>query len=435
MNNSEQIIYNAILEGNSICTDSREAGKNSLFFALKGDNFDGNNFAHEALNKGCKLAVIDNPQAKIDNRFILVTDVLNTLHNIALQHRNKFNIPVIGITGTNGKTTTKELIYAVLLKKYNTCATKGNLNNHIGVPLTLLSLKKDTEIAVIELGANHVGEIKHLSNLAKPTYGLITNIGKAHLEGFGSIENIIKAKSELYDNIKENKGKLFVNYDNEKLMNLSENIPKITYGKSHNADYIGKIAKNDNFLKIIYSEKKHIHQKYEINTNLIGSYNFENVMAAICIGTFFEVNKNHIKEAIETYNPTNNRSQFIKTKNNTILMDAYNANPSSMKLALEHFHSMNLTNKTVILGDMLELGEDEDKEHSKILDLALKQKFNNIILVGEKFCNVANKEKNVTFFTNAPELINWLIKNPQSNKSILIKGSRGIKLEAILDYL
>ena len=435
MHKTEQIIYDLISSESQISTDSRNPSKNSVFFALKGENFDGNNFAHDAIEKGCKIAVIDNPKIKSNKNIILVPDVLKTLQNIALHHRNKFNIPVIGITGTNGKTTTKELLSAVLSKKHKCYATKGNLNNHIGVPVTLLNIKNDAEIAVVELGANHVGEIKALSNLAKPTHGIITNIGKAHLEGFGSIENVAKAKSELYDHIKNNNGKLFVNFENPMLMNLSQGIQKITYGKSQKADFVGSIIDNSNFLQIAFSEKNNIQQKYKIKTNLIGSYNFDNVMAAICIGSFFGVENKQIKEAIESYFPCNNRSQLIKTKNNTILMDAYNANPSSMILAIENFTAMNLKNKIAILGDMLELGKASKEEHSKILSIAAKQGYDNIIFVGKEFCEAAKKYKNIICFNDTSGVVSWLKENPVLNSSILMKASRGIKLERIMDYL
>ncbi len=435
MNKTEKKIYDAIINEGAICIDSRNVSKNSVFFALKGENFDGNNFAIDSIKNGCKLAVIDNPKIKVNKNTILVHDVLKTLQNIALKHREKFNIPFIGITGTNGKTTTKELLSSVLSKKYKSFATEGNLNNHIGVPVTLLNIKNDAEIAVIELGANHTGEIEALSNLAKPTHGLITNIGKAHLEGFGSIENITKAKSELYNHIKNNKGILFVNYDNNKLMQLSENSPRVTYGKSQNADYIGEIIENKQFLQIEYYEKKQKNKKHKIKTNLVGNYNFDNVIAAVCIGSFFGVDKTDIKEAIESYFPSNNRSQFIKTDKNTILMDAYNANPTSMKLALENFTALNLENKIAILGDMLELGEVAREEHDEILDFAVKQGYNKIILVGEEFCKSAVNRKNTLCFKNNKEIIKWLKENPIAKSSILIKASRGIELEKILDYL
>ncbi len=435
MNKYEKYIYNELLSGSPICTDSRKILKTSVFFAIKGENFDGNDFAYDALNNGCKLAVVDKPKIKTDERFILVPDVVDTLQNIAKHHRNKFNIPFIGITGTNGKTTTKEILFSVLSKKNKTFATKGNLNNHIGVPITLLSIKDDTEIAVIEMGANNLGEIYHLCILAKPTHGIITNIGKAHLEGFRTTENIKKAKSELYNYIKENKGKLFVNFDNKELMQLSENLPRITYGKSQNADHIGKIEENSKFLKVAFSEKNYIHKKYTVNTNLIGSYNFENVMAAVCIGSFFGVQKEDIRKAIEEYFPKNNRSQYVKTKRNTVLMDAYNANPTSMKLAVENFTSMKLDNKVAILGDMLELGKNSKKEHSEIFNLVIKQGYDKIILVGEEFCSAANKHENIIYFKKTEDLIFWLKEKPVSNRSILIKASRGIELEKILDYL
>jgi len=435
MDKAEKKIYNAILSGSAICTDSREAKNNTIFFALKGENFDGNNFANDAINKGCEIAVVDDPKIVENDKFVLVPDVLKTLHSIALSHRNIFNIPFIGITGTNGKTTTKELISTVLGKKYKTYATKGNYNNHIGVPITILSIKNDAEIAVVEMGANHVGEIHELCQLAKPSYGIITNIGKAHLEGFKNIENITKAKSELYEYIKNNNGKVFVNYDDPKLFKLSGNLPKITYGKSQNADYFGEIHKTNKFLKITFSCKKSLNKKYVISSNVFGNYNFENIMAAISVGSYFGVEKEDIKKAIESYIPTNNRSQLIETDRNTILMDAYNANPTSMNQAIEAFYSMNLANKVVILGDMLELGEDSKKEHAKILNEVLKQKYDKILLVGKEFSAVAKNGQNLSCFYDNKEIITWLKHNPLSNSNILIKASRGVGLEKIIDYL
>lgn len=439
MNKPEQVIYNAILSGSSICTDSRNVVKNSLFFALKGEKFDGNDFAYDALEKGCKFAIIDNPQIyNNDKRLILVADALKTMQNIAVHHRKRFNIPFVGVTGSNGKTTTKELIQVALLKKFKTHATKGNFNNHIGVPLSLLSINDDTEIAIIEMGANHTGEIKKLCRLSKPTHGIITNIGKAHLEGFGSIDNILKTKSELYEYIKNHNGKLFVNHDDGILMKISENLPKITYGMSQNADYTGKIEKNNSeYLKISFSEKVNPCKKWVVNTNLVGTYNFQNVMAAICISSFFGVKNDDIKKAIETYTPSNNRSQLIRKNSNTIILDAYNANPSSMKIAVENFSSTELSNKVLILGDMLELGEEAKNEHLEILNEALKSEYSKIYLVGKEFLSVAKdqKEKEILYFSDTTEIIDWLIQNPLKNSSILIKGSRGIQLEKILDYL
>jgi UDP-N-acetylmuramoyl-tripeptide--D-alanyl-D-alanine ligase len=329
-------IYSLFLKHPAICTDSRKAEKYGIFFSLKGDNFNGNAFAEIALENGCKYAFIDEAVYYKDNRYIIVENALNTLQELAKHHRSKLKIPVIGITGTNGKTTTKELIKAVLEKKFNTLATEGNLNNHIGVPQTILKITGKTEIAIIEMGANHIGEIAELCKISKPDHGIITNIGKAHLEGFGSFEGIVKAKKELYDHIEQNNGLLFVNKDNQLLSEMASRIKKITYGKSASADHTGSIKNTEPFIEIVWKNTA-TNKTFLIKSKLVGAYNFENIMAAVAIGSYFEVDVSLIKEAIEAYTPSNNRSQIIKSSNNTIIMDAYNANPSSMEAAINNF--------------------------------------------------------------------------------------------------
>jgi len=425
-------LYSIYLKFPQICTDSRRVENKSIFFSLRGNNFNGNACAEVALNNGCAFAIVDEAKYNKDNRYILVDNALKTLQNLATYHRSKLRIPIIGITGTNGKTTTKELINAVLSEKYKTLATIGNLNNHIGVPQTILKISKDTEIAIIEMGANHIGEIAELCKIAQPNYGIITNIGKAHLEGFGSYEGVVKTKSELYHWIKQKEGTLFVNGDNSILTNLSENIRRKTYGNSSKNDYSANIVSANPYLEIEWLNK--ISNKSDIiKSKLVGSYNFENIIAAIAIGSFFNVNNNSIINAIESYIPTNNRSQIINTEYNTIIMDAYNANPSSMEAAINNFAATSFNNKVVILGDMLELGDESEKEHTNALNLAIKKDFAKIILVGNVFKKINKNE--IPTFVNTEELAVWLKENKLIGATILVKGSRGIKMEKIIDTL
>ncbi|HTB31457.1 MAG TPA: UDP-N-acetylmuramoyl-tripeptide--D-alanyl-D-alanine ligase [Bacteroidia bacterium] len=422
-------LYEIFQQHPVVSTDTRNIPVGSLFFALKGANFNANEFAAEAINKGCAFAIIDDEKYYSD-KCILVPDVLKALQNLANYHRRQFTIPIIGITGTNGKTTTKELTAAVLSKKYNTLFTQGNLNNHIGVPLTLLKLTKEHEMAVIEMGASHVGEIDMLSRIAEPDYGIITNIGKAHLEGFGGYEGVIKAKSELYKFIKEKNGELFVNADDELLMKLSEGI-YFTYGTSRDADIRGFPDKASFLAKgtIEMIDGEDI----EVKSNLAGSYNFYNILAAACMGFYFEVTPEQIKQAIEEYIPSNNRSQIQKKGSNTILADAYNANPSSMKLAIENFAAVNSTNKILILGDMFELGEESHKEHQAIADL-IKEKGNwaGIFLIGKEFSKV---ETAANVFSIVEDFMKWLAEHPIIDATILLKGSRGMQMEKIIDKM
>ena len=371
-------LYKIYKSKSSICTDTRKIKKGGLFFALKGENFNGNLFAAKAISDGCSFAIIDEKKIAKNDKFILVKNVLETLQNLARHHRKQLSIPIIGITGTNGKTTSKELIHAVLKSELNSYATKGNLNNHIGVPLSILEITKEHEIAIIEMGANHEKEIEFLCEIAKPTHGVITNIGSAHLEGFKDHQGVINAKNELFNFIKKNNGVLFVNDDDNLLLNLSEKIERITYG--NNGFCKGFITKNTPFLNIKVSNT-------EINSQLIGEYQFSNIMLAVCIGNKFNIKDSNIKKAIQNYTPKNNRSEILKTKDNLLILDAYNANPSSMKAMITSFSKQDYTNKLCILGDMLELGEYTIKEHSAILDLIDILNL-EIILIGKEFSKI-----------------------------------------------
>jgi UDP-N-acetylmuramoyl-tripeptide--D-alanyl-D-alanine ligase len=424
-------IYNLFLKYPTISTDTRDIKPNSIFFSLKGDNFNGNSFAAKAIENGASYAIIDEKIYKKDNRFILVDNTLETLQQLAVIHRRHLNIPIIGITGTNGKTTTKELINCVLSQGYKTFATKGNLNNHIGVPLTILSITNNHELGIIEMGANHIGEIGLLCKISQPDYGIITNIGKAHLEGFGSIEGVINTKKDLYLAIADKKGKVFVNSDNQLLINLSENIERVFYGNNSDNFCKGIIIKQKNYISVEYSCRNY---NDIINTQLVGSYNFENILAAITIGCYFNIEKHLIKEALENYAPANNRSQIVKSKLNTIILDAYNANPSSLEASIKNFAEIDADNKMLIIGDMLELGEYSKVEHLNILNIIESLCFKKVILVGPQFSSVCNN-KDWLCFENSIEAKDWFISNPIKESYILIKGSRGIKMEIILDSL
>ncbi len=425
-------IYKIFLKSTGITTDTREIKTNQIFFAINGENFNGNKFAKQAIEKGALTTIIDQKKYFINNKkTILVNNSIETLQKLANFHRQQFNIPVIGITGTNGKTTTKELINAVIKQKYNTIYTKGNLNNHIGVPITLLNINTKTEIAIIEMGANHKKEIEFLCNIANPNYGIITNIGKAHIKGFGSLKNIIKTKTELYKHIENNNGTIIINNDDKILKQNINNIKNIfTYGIENNNYCIGRHPVSNPFLelKIIDNNKK-----INIKTNLVGNYNFYNVLAAYCFGKVFNIESNKIKYALENYKPDNMRSQLKKTKHNTLLIDAYNANPTSMNNAIDNLYKINVKNKVLIIGDMLELGKISENEHKNIINKIIELKFKNVFLVGEIFKKI--NKSNLLDFINTKELINFLEKNPIKNSFILIKGSRGIKLEEIIKYL
>lgn len=423
-------LYLIYLENPIICTDTRKIIKGALFFALQGESFNANSFASKAIDDGCSYAIIDQIEYKTSDKHILVKDVLTCLQELASYHREQINIPIIGITGTNGKTTTKELIRSVLSSKFKTYATEGNLNNHIGVPLSILSIRNEHEIAIIEMGANHPREIAELCNIAKPNYGIITNIGKAHLEGFGSFENLKNTKKELYDYI-ENKGEmLFVNKDNALLYDLSSNIKRYTYG-SEGADSNARYTQASPFLVMELISNKGI---LYVKTKLIGAYNYENVLAAATIGRFFNIDDIDIKQSLEAYNPSNNRSQLKKTDKNILILDAYNANPSSMSASIKNFKDIDAENKAMILGDMLELGEDSYKEHQAIINLLKEYLFENVYLVGEEFFK-QQCPNNFMKFEKTSDLLSFLKENSLTKHTILIKGSRGIKLEACIELL
>jgi UDP-N-acetylmuramoyl-tripeptide--D-alanyl-D-alanine ligase len=413
-------IYQLYTKHFLVDTDTRTIRKNTIFFALKGDNFNGNTFAAEALMQGASYAIVDEEKYKNNtSHIILVDDVLETLQALAKYHRKILNIPIIGLTGSNGKTTTKELINAVLSTKYKTSATKGNLNNHIGVPLTLLSMTPETEIGIVEMGANHKKEIAFLCTICEPDFGYITNFGKAHLEGFGGIEGVIEAKSELYTYLKEQHKMAFINPQDLLQVEKTKDIESIPFNN------------NLHFLDVNPFVKLSLNSS-EIQSNLIGKYNYTNIAAACTIGQHFKVSNQEIKAGIENYIPENNRSQIIKKTSNKIILDAYNANPSSMKAALENFEAINEENKTVILGDMFELGKTSLKEHQNIVDLVESLHFDHCFFVGENFYQT---KKENSLFKTFEELLASLKSNPLRDQSILIKGSRGMRLERLLEVI
>ena len=426
--NPIEIIYQHYIKVHQISTDSRKIEKDTVFFALKGENFDANDFALQVAEQGvASLVVADRKDLPQHERILIVDDALKTLQDLAAYHRQQSKAIVLSITGTNGKTTTKELVSAVLAKKYNIIHTMGNLNNHIGVPLTLLSIQPDTEIAVVEMGANHPGEIDFLCKIADPDYGLITNIGKAHLEGFGSFEGVIKTKTELYRHIKAHGKAVFVNQGNPLLWEQSEGQNRITYGRHCAANTPVAPGACNPYLSVVW--KKHL-----IQTHLVGSYNFENVAAAIGVGQYLDVDENDIIEALEAYTPTNSRSQVIETQNNHIIMDAYNANPTSMRAALINFASICGENSLLILGDMRELGTASEEEHRYILGLMKELGFKEALLVGQNFCTY-NENGNWKTFEKVGDLCQYLEIHPISNKTILVKGSNSIQLGKVLPLL
>ncbi|MBR7023738.1 MAG: UDP-N-acetylmuramoyl-tripeptide--D-alanyl-D-alanine ligase [Bacteroidales bacterium] len=426
--NPIETIYQHYQKTYKVSTDSRKIEQDAVFFALKGENFDANDFALQVAEQGtASLVVADRKDLPKHERILVVDDTLKTLQDLAAYHRQQMKATVLSITGTNGKTTTKELISAVLAKKYNIIHTMGNLNNHIGVPLTLLSIKPETEIAVVEMGANHPGEIDFLCRIADPDYGLITNIGKAHLEGFGSFEGVIKTKTELYRHIKAHGKAVFVNQGNPLLWEQSEGIERISYGRHCAADTPVAPAKCDPYLGVFW-------KKCLIQTHLVGSYNFENVAAAIGVGLYFKVGENDIIEALEQYTPTNSRSQVIETEKNRILMDAYNANPTSMRAALINFANIRGEQHLLILGDMRELGSASEEEHRNILALMKELGFKEAFLVGQNFCTY-NDNPNWKTFAKVEDLCQYIESHPIEGKHILVKGSRGIQLEKVLPLL
>jgi len=419
-------IYKIYRQYPSIQTDSRKIEKDDIFFALKGPNFNGNQFAEQALNAGAAYVVADEFVGVEDERIIHVNDVLKTLQQVAKFHREQFSIPFIAITGSNGKTTTKELLHAVLSTTYKTYTTKGNLNNHIGIPLTILKIKGDAEIAVIEMGANHQHEIEGYCQYAEPTHGLITNIGKAHLEGFGGEEGVKKGKGELFDYLKKNNGTIFVNTDDVAVFDLSKPISNLIFYGSKSEDANGIIVQNDPFIEIKIEDKN----PFTIQTNLVGSYNLANVLAAVCVGKYFKIDVAKIKNAIENYYPSNSRSQLIRKDSNSIILDAYNANPGSMKAAIENFAKMKGDKKILLLGSMMELGTDSRKEHEAIISLIGQHKWNAVVLVGKNFNEIKNNYIN---FENAEQAKGWLKDQKFENAQLLIKGSRSMQMEKVLE--
>lgn len=421
-------IYKLYKTAYTVTTDSRTITQGCVFVALKGEHFDGNDFVLNVAEEGIAACVIaDRKDLPQHERLFVVEDSLKALQELANYHRKQLDTPIIGITGTNGKTTTKELVSAVLAKKYNILFTQGNFNNQLGVPLTLLRIKPDTELAVIEMGASHPGDINELTGIGEPNYGMITNIGRAHLRDFGGYEGVIKTKNEMYQYIAAHKGLLFVNKDNELLMDLSKSINKVTYGTSNDADIQGKLLSANPYLSVEWNGKK-------IDTQLVGDYNFENVMAAICIGTYFNVAANDIVEALSSYRPTNNRSQVIETARNRVVMDAYNANPTSMSHSIKNFRNICKSDNLLILGDMRELGNESEQEHKNILELIKELRFENVYLVGEEFQRVAKNSKFSTFI-NVEDLAQYLQQHPVSGRDILVKGSNSIHLNKIIDSL
>lgn len=422
-------IYSLFIQCDGVSTDSRKCPKDSMFIALKGDNFDGNVFVENAIESGCMFALTSDEQRANNKTIFYVPDTLVALQQLASYHRQQMNATVIAITGTNGKTTTKELTSAVMKAKFgdDVINTEGNLNNHIGVPLTLLRIKAHHKYAIVEMGANHPGEIKTLADIALPDYGLITNVGTAHILGFGSFEGVIKTKCELYDNLKKHNGTIFVNGSNHNIFPKSEGANRIVYGVD-GSSLNASVESADPFLKVKFSNG------YSAQTNLIGAYNLENVMAAACVGSHFGVDMPTIVSALENYKPSNNRSQFISTPSNKLIVDAYNANPTSMKAALDNFISLKSdSEKALILGDMLELGKDSEAEHGKIVEMIAASGIKKVMLVGQNFASVAKNE--MSTFKNADELIPVLTDNKLNGCLILIKGSNSMKLTKVVEYL
>ena len=429
MNISE--LYKYYKQSYLVSTDTRKITKGCLFFALKGDNFNGNKFAKKALELGASYAIVDEEAYVTHQNIILVNDVLETLQSLATYHRQQLAIPIISLTGSNGKTTTKELVNAVLSEEHNTTATLGNLNNHIGVPLTLLSMTPKTEIGIVEMGANHLNEIDFLCQITQPDYGYITNFGKAHLEGFGSLEGVVQGKTELYRYLKLQNKTVFVNNEDEIQVEKSSTIDKITFGRE-NADVKVNFIEASPFVKFQFNNKT-------IKSQLIGAYNYDNIAAAITIGCHLNVSKEDIISAIENYVPTNNRSQIIEQGTNKIILDAYNANPSSMKVALENLSGLTDTYRIAILGDMFELGNEVEVEHQAIVDLLSNLQIEEAYLIGENFyktnCQLSESKGEITLFKSFDDFKSHFSNLKIENATLLIKASRGMALERILDLI
>ena len=427
-------LYLRFLENPTVSTDTRNITPGCIFFALKGDHFNANEFAAQALEKGASFVVIDEENYAINEKCLLVEDVLTALQNLARYHREQLNIPVIGLTGSNGKTTSKELVNAVLTERFKTFSTFGNLNNHIGVPFSILSITHDVEIAVIEMGANHQKEIELLCSIAQPTHGIITNVGMAHLDGFGGFEGVKKGKAELYAYLKENNGYTFINRDNAHLMEISatDGLNKLIYYGTENGNTIkGNLKSSDPFIEVEWTNHE---VSSVVKTNLTGSYNFENILAAICIGDFFDMNPEEINTGLANYQPKNNRSQLTKTDHNTVICDFYNANPSSMTAALNNIFVLSADKKSAILGDMFELGPESNLQHEIIAKQASDSGLNQLILIGKYFYALKD-QFNALFFETPAEAATYIQQNPIENHLVLLKGSRGMKLESLLQYL
>lgn len=420
-------LYDLYQQHPSVQTDTRKLKSGDIFFALKGDNFNGNQFARQAIEAGAVLAVIDEAEYAIEGKTFLVDDVLTTLQELARHHRQQFSIPFIAITGSNGKTTTKELVHAVLSRKYRTATTEGNLNNHIGIPLTILKIKPDAEIAVIEMGANHQREIAGYCTYAMPDYGIITNCGKAHLEGFGGVEGVRKGKGELYDWLRAHQGTAFVMWDYDYLRTMSQGIEKIIRYGTADASLEGNTVKSEPFLEVAITNGA---DTGIIHSQLVGDYNLPNILLAVAIGKHFKVPDMEIRKAIEEYQPSNSRSQLLKAGSNQIILDAYNANPSSMKLAIENFARLAAPHKVLMLGAMAELGNESLQEHQQIIELIAKHSWKQVVLVGGDFLKIKHPWIS---FSNSTEARQWFIEQQFENTHLLIKGSRSMKMEKILE--
>ncbi|MBS1486504.1 MAG: UDP-N-acetylmuramoyl-tripeptide--D-alanyl-D-alanine ligase [Bacteroidetes bacterium] len=426
---SIESLYEKFKSCGRVCTDTRQIVEGSIFFALKGPHFNANTLAEEALQKGAAYAVIDDAAFQKNERCLLVTDSLKALQQLARYHRNQLTIPVIGLTGSNGKTTSKELLSAVLRTRYKTFATRGNLNNHIGVPLSILSIDASIEIAVIEMGANRVSDIAELVAICKPTHGFITNIGKAHIGTFGGFENVVKGKLELYRYLQANSGQVFVNSQNPILKREASSFRSALFYPSQGDYFFAELIAADPFIRYRSENGE------EVQTQLLGTYNFENIASALCIGKFFGVDAKAANQAIAGYKPENMRSQIIKKGSNTIILDAYNANPSSMMAAIENISMMHSANKVLILGDMFELEEEAEKEHRAIGKLINEKKIKSVYLVGKLFKSALTEIPQANYFEQKEMLLQALKENPISNSTILVKASRGIGLESVLDFL
>ena len=422
-----EALYELYKKSYKVVKDTRENVENSIYFALKGESFNGNKYALEAVNNGANYAVIDEKEYQVDSRLILVDDTLKCLQDLARYHRQQLNIPILALTGSNGKTTTKELINIVLLKKYNCYATRGNFNNHIGVPLTLLSMTPEHDFGVVEMGANHVHEIEELCNIALPDYGYITNFGRVHLEGFGSFEGVIKGKTEMYDHLRNHQKYVFVNVADDIQMKKSEGMKRITFG-AEQADYHARFLGADPFVTIDIDG-------VIIKSNLIGAYNFSNIATAVAVGKYFGIPATDIQKAIESFVPSNNRSQIIQQKTNKIILDAYNANPNSMDAAVNNLASLSDKNKIAILGDMFELGSDSLMEHQKIADLVDVLPIDRAFLIGETFFKTTVFNNNIQQFKNFEAFKSHLEKESFQHSTILIKASRGMALERVVELL